>query len=369
MKRETIITAVTAFLTILACIGLYLFFSQEHSTSQMKVGFVYVDDASAAYTDNFIRTQNAIESSFGGQVQTIAKYNVPVERETEALTELVEEGCSLIFATSYDYGESTKEFAKNHPEVQFCQAACSNANEEPVLDNYHNFMGEIYQGRYVCGLVAGMKLQELIGQGKITAEQAKIGYVGAYPNEEVISGYTAFFLGVRSVVPEAVMTVKYTNSWNDYMLEKKCARELIDEGCVIISQHSDTTGPAVACEETDASKVVYHVGYNQSMADVAPTTYLAGCKINWTPYVLAAVEAVRSGKVIEDCVAGNVEGRNVSAGFDEDWVQMLELNDVTVAPGTAEQVAAAVDQLKKGKLTVFQGDDIGENTEDGITIE
>jgi basic membrane protein A len=117
----------------------------------------------------------------------------------------------------------------------------------------------------------------------------------------------------------------------------------------------------VACEETDAATPVFHVGYNQSMADVAPTTYLAGCKINWTPYVLAAVEAVRTGKDIEDCVEGNVHGNDVGAGFEQGWVEMLEINDVITAKGTKERVQELIEQFKKGEITVFRGDYIGVN--------
>lgn len=223
----------------------------------IKVGFVYVGDTSTGYTNNFYKAQQAVEKEYGERVTTIAKFNVPEDQAEGALQALVEEGCKLIFATSYGYGESTKAYAKEHPEVQFCQATCDNANEEPYLSNYHTFMGRIYEGRYVSGVAAGMKLRELIDDGKITKDQARVGYVAAYPYAEVISGYTSFLLGVRSVAPEAVMTVKYTNTWGDYHLEKECAKELISEGCVIISQHSDTTGPASACEETDRSQNVF----------------------------------------------------------------------------------------------------------------
>ncbi|MCR4837539.1 MAG: BMP family ABC transporter substrate-binding protein [Eubacterium sp.] len=139
-----------------------------------------------------------------------------------------------------------KKYAGLHPEIQFCEATAPDANDEngdPVYENYHTFMGEIYQGRYISGVVAGMKLKELLDQGILRPEEAKVGYVAAYSSAEVISGYTAFFLGVRSIVPEAVMEVKYTNTWSNYNIEKQCADELIDRGCVIISQHSDTTGP------------------------------------------------------------------------------------------------------------------------------
>ena len=171
----------------------------------------------------------------------------------------------------------------------------------------------------------------------------------------------AFLLGARSVVPQAVMTVKYTNSWNDYRTEKKYARELIDEHCIIISQHSDTTGPATACEETSSDVPVYNVSYNQSMLDIAPTTYLTGCKINWKPYMKSAIDAVLNDKVIEKQVKGNVNGNDVGAGFDEEWVSMLEFNDIAVANGTKERVKKVIEQFKKGNINVFQGDYIGVN--------
>lgn len=364
MKRIYGITLISAIAVIIVAFAIHYFAHGREFEKTIKAGFVYVGDASTGYTNNFVKVQAAIEKKYDGSVETIAKYNVPEEEVEGALKELVEEGCELIFTASYGYGEKTKEFAEIHPEIQFCQATCDNANEDPVLSNYHTFMGNIYQGRYISGVVAGMKLKELIDDGKITPEQAQIGYVGAYPFAEVISGYTAFFLGIRSVVPEAVMTVKYTNTWGDYHLEKECAKELIEEGCVIISQHSDTMGPAVACEETDRSQEVYYVSYNESMADIAPTTYLTGSKVNWEPYMMKAVEAVLSGKDIEKCVKGNVNGNDVGAGFENGWVQMLEINEFVAAKGTQERVEKLILEFKQNRVHVFQGDYIGVNPDD-----
>lgn len=363
-RRENLIAAVSALLVIFVIVGLRSVFFTDAEEQRIKVGFVYVDDESTAYTYNFMQAQNSLDTAYGDQVETIAKYNVPEGKETEALQELADSGCNLIFTTSYGYGEGTKKFAAAHPEIQFCQATCNDANTEPVLENYHNFMGEIYQGRYLSGVVAGLKLQDLIEEGLLTPKDAKIGYVGAFPYAEVISGYTAFFLGVRSVVPEAVMTVKYTNSWNDYVLEKKYAEQLIREGCVIISQHSDTAGPAVACEQTDSSQIVYLVAYNQSMADVAPTTYLTGSKINWEPYISAAVRAVMTDKDIEECVVGDIHGQDAGAGFEEGWVEMLELNGVIAATGTTRKIDETIEAFKQGNIHVFQGDYIGVNPYD-----
>lgn len=364
MKQTYKVTLLTAAMVIAAALSIRFFLWDQEGDRVMKVGFVYVGDASTAYTNNFVKAQESIENQYAGQIETVAQYNVSEGNVEEALEELVRAGCELIFTTSFGYGEKTKEFAGNHPEIQFCQATCSNANEEPVLKNYHTFMGNIYQGRYISGVVAGMKLAELIENGEITGEDAKIGYVGAYPYAEVISGYTAFFLGVRSVVPEAVMVVRYTDTWGNYLLEKECAKELIDEGCVIISQHSDTAGPAVACEETDRSQVVYYISYNESMSDIASTTYLTGSKINWEPYITEAVQAVLEGKDIEKCVKGNVNGNDVGAGFENGWVRMLEINEFTAADGTQERVESLIDDFKKGRIQVFQGDYTGVNPAD-----
>lgn len=364
MKRIYGITIITAVSVILAVVGLYSIFWHDDESRTIKAGFVYVGDASTAYTSNFMDAQEAVDNAFGDRVKTIAKYNVAEGAERESIEELVEEGCDIIFATSYGYETVTKELAEKYPDVEFCMATGDNANSDTVLENYHTFMGAIYEGRYVSGVVAGMKLQELIEDGTITKEQARLGYVGAYPYAEVISGYTAFLLGARSVVPETTMEVCYTDTWNNYLKEKKCAQELIGDGCVIISQHSDTAGPAVACEQTDASTPVYLVGYNQSMAELAPTTYLTGAKINWVPYMKQAVQAVLDQKKIEDVVVGNVNGQDIGAGFDEDWVQMLELNEVVAAPGTKDKIASTIEKLKNDQIEVFQGDYMGINPQD-----
>lgn len=358
-----------SLILILSAAGLLVHSRKTDET--IRVGFVYVGDSSTGYTNNFYEAQKAVEKAYGDSVVTIAKYNVSEDKAEVALQALIAEGCKLIFSTSYGYGEITKIFAKAYPEIQFCQATCANANEEPYLDNYHTFMGRIYEGRYVSGVAAGMKLRELIDEGKITGEQAKVGYVAAFPYAEVISGYTSFLLGVRSVAPEAVMTVKYTNTWGDYHLEKECAKKLINEGCVIISQHSDTIGPASACEETDRSQNVFFVSYNESMSDIAPTTYLTGCKINWEPYILEAVEAVLYDKEIEKQVEGTIYGNDVGAGFEKSWVEMLEINEFVAAEGTKEKVESLIRDFKNNKVRVFLGDYTGvdpQNPEDTIDL-
>lgn len=322
-----------------------------------KVGFIYIGDDSQAYTANFIAAQTAIEKQYGSSVKTMAKYNVAEDAVEDPLVELCEAGCDIIFTTSFGYGETAKEVAARYPNIQFCQATCANASKDTA--NYHTYMGTIYQGRYVAGIVAGMKLKELIDQGKVTKDKAKIGYVAAYPYAEVISGYTAFFLGVRSVVPTATMEVNYTNSWGDYDTEKTMATAMIEDGCVIISQHSDTEGPAEACEDANKKgNVVFHVGYNQSMVDIAPNTSLISSRMDYAPYEVSAVQAVMDNKTI---------ARDSWAGFDKGWVAMTDLNTKIAAKGTQKAMDTAIKAFKDGSKTakdVFKGNYTGTNPSD-----
>ncbi len=364
MKRIYIITFITAILSVVAIVGINTALFSKDMDKTIKVGFMYVGDASTAYTNNFMKAQKAVEEAYGNQVIAVAKYNVSEGLEDKYFQELIDEKCDIIFATSFGYADAAKRFAQMYPDVEIVMATGTNANDEPKLNNYHTFMGEIYQGRYTAGVAAGMKIKELIDSGIIDESQAKVGYVGAYPYAEVISGYTAFILGVRSVVPQAHMIVKYTNSWSNYALEKRYAKELIDEECVIISQHSDTAGPAVACEQTDASTPVYLVSYNQSMADIAPTTYLTGSKINWSYYMIGAVGAVLEGRNIENTVDGRAYGNDMMAGFEKNWIEMLDINEVVAAPGTKQRVESVCDEFRKGQVHVFFGDYTGVSVND-----
>lgn len=366
MNRQKI----TAVCTCLVVIAIAAFFQiavkQKDAKDVVKVGFVYIGDESNPYVYNFIRAQKNIQSELGDKVKMVEKFNVPENEVEQPLVELAEEKCDIIFTTSYGYGKTTKEIAGKYPDIQFCQATGDNANTEPFVGNYHTYMGAVYQGRYIAGVVAGMKLKQMIDEGKITKEQAKVGYVGAYAYAEVISGYTAFLLGVRSVVPEAVMTVCYADTWSNYTYEKNIAKSLIRDGCVIISQHSDTMGPAVACEEMNQNEnyEVYHVGYNQGMTSVAPTSSLIGCKVNWEPYEKAAIQAVRQGKEIESVMGVHTEKNDAWGGLQDDWVQMLELNKIIAAPGSEKAIEKAKEQFARGTCKVFYGDYTGTDPDD-----
>ena len=207
-----------------------------------------------------------------------------------------------------------------------------------------------------------VKLRQLLDNGALLPRDALVGYVGANASTEVISGYTAFLLGVRSVAPEATMRVRYTGSWSNYAEEKEQTKELIEEGCVIIAQHVNTTASAMACEEAVASgRNVYHVGYHQSMMDIAPSCALVSIRTNWAPYAIQAVKAVMKNEKIENVVEAHAHGRDMSAGFENGWVELLELNKFVMAEGTQEKVNNAIENLKKGRIKVFSGNYTGVN--------
>ncbi len=365
MKRVYTVTVITSLLVVALFWGVFLISRDPGSGDKViKVGFVYDGDESTTFTANFMKAQYAMEYKLGDQVEVLVKSNVPDGEGERSIRELAEAGCDLIFTNSSAFSDETKMLAAEYPAIQFCQATGSNANTEPVLSNYHTFMASIYQGRYLTGIAAGLKLREMIDSGVIRPEEAVVGYIAAFPQAEVISGFTAFFLGIRSVAPEAVMKVRYTDTWSDYKLEKSSAEKLIAEGCVIISQHSDTTGPAVVCESEYPDRIVYHVGYNQSMINIAPTTSLISSRINWEPYITAACEAVLQGKSIEKNVKGRVYGNDTGAGIEEDWVQILELNSLIAAPGTAEELKKTEAMMKQGDCHVFYGDYRGTDPND-----
>lgn len=362
MKKVYSLCIITSLLMVLAAFVLNDFMKIEEK--HLKVGFIFVGDEITPYTESFIKARNHVEEVFGDKIECVTKYNVTEEQIEGPLRELVAEECDYIIAASYGYGPMVKEVAEENPEIQFCVPTGDNANEEKVLENYHTCMGTIYQGRYICGVIAGEKLKEMIDTGVITPKQAKIGYVAAYPYAEVISGFTAFYLGVQSVVPEATMLVKYTDTWSNYSLEKQVAAELIEKGCLIISQHSDTIGPATACENANTEIPVYHVGYNQSMTDIAPTRSLVGCSVDYSYYFEQSIGALIKGKKIEEGIDGRVCGQDSMAGIEEGWVRVLDMNYAILPEDINEIVDSEVDRLVKGKIEVFSGNFTGVNPYD-----
>ena len=367
MKRYNLTAFIICVLVLLAFSFIYHVWDGKSDIDVIKVGFLSENDEMTANTYNFEQSQNILKKEFDDRVEIISLTNVQRDETSSALTELVLKGCSVIFANTRS--SDVKKTAGLYPEVQFCQIS----NDVPAAvdtdGNYHTFNAKIYQGHYVAGAAAGMKLQELIESGKIGEDEALVGYVGTYPMAEVISGYTAFILGVRSVVPDAVMRVRYTEALSSFSREKAAASQLINEGCVIIAQNSGTTGPVSACQDASLTRTVIHVGYNESMIDAASTVSLVSSRKNWDPYMVAAVHAVMNRKPIEKVVAGEVHGNDICAGFEQGWVEMLELNDDLAAPGTNEKIISLIEEIKDGKIDIFRGDYIGVNPDNQrITI-
>ena len=303
----------------------------------VKAGFICLHDENSTYDLNFINAAKEACEKMG--IEYVIKTNIPEGQECyEAACELADAGCNFIFADSFGHEDYMIEAAKEYPDVQFCHATGTKAHTENVA-NFHNAFASIYEGRYLAGIVAGMKLNEMIDAGEITSEEAKMGYIGAYTYAEVISGYTSFYLGAKSVCPSVTMEVTFTGSWYDETAEKEGANTLINDGCVLISQHADSMGAPTACETAG----VPNVSYNGSTASACPNTFLVSSRIDWAPYFEYAMGCVANGTAI-----------------DTDWVGTLATGSVkltdlgeNVAEGTADAIAAAQADIESGKTHVF----------------
>ena len=313
-------------------------------TKTVKVGLICIgDENDQGYTYNFIRGKEAATEALaakGIDVEWVVKWNIAENSGCEdANIELADDGCDLIINNSFGFEPFMLKVAPDYPEIEFI--ACTNqASWGDNLDNTHNAFANIYEGRYLAGVVAGMKLQQMIDEGEITADQAVIGYVGAFSFAEVVSGFTAYFLGARSVCPSVTMKVQFVGSWSDATEEANAASALADMGCVMISQHSDNTTPATTAQ----SKGVFHTGYNNDMISVAPEASLIGTRINWAPYFEYAIESVANGERFD---------QDWCHGMDMDAVVMTDLNEAIAAPGTAEKLAEVEAKLRSGELQVF----------------
>ncbi len=311
--------------------------------AEFKIGFICLHDENSTYDLNFINAVNNIKEYLGlTDEQVIVETNVPEEGTAcyDAAVRLVNKGCKIVFANSFGHEDNMIKAAEEFPNVQFCHATGTKALVKN-LKNYHNAFASIYEGRYLAGIAAGMKLNEMIKAGDITAEEAVIGYVGAFPYAEVVSGYTSFFLGARSVCETATMKVRYTDSWYDYDKEKAAAKSLIEvDKCVLISQHADSWGAPSLCEE----KGVPNVSYNGSTVEAGPTTFIISSAIDWTPYYYYIIKQTVGGKDIDANWCGTIATGSVV---------LSAINSDVAAEGTIEAIKAAAADLKSGKLKVF----------------
>ena len=318
--------------------------TKSSATSDMKVGFIFLHDENSTYDKNFITAADEACKTLGiADENKIYKTNVPEGQEcAEAAEDLVDKGCSIIFADRFGHEPYIIEVAKKYPDVQFCHSTGTRAHTEGV-SNYHNAFASIYEGRYLAGVAAGMKLNQMIENGEFDAKDAKIGYVGAYTYAEVISGYTSFFLGARSVCPSATMEVQFTGSWYDEAAEKEAANTLIANGCKLISQHADSMGAPTACENAG----VPDVSYNGSTVSACPNTFIVSSRINWAPYYEYAIKAVMDGKKIDADWTGTLATNSVL---------LTDVNEKAAAPGTQKAIDEAKAKLEDGSLQVFDTD-------------
>jgi len=311
------------------------------AASDLKVGFIFLHDENSTYDLNFMNGAKEACANLGlSDDQVIFRTNIPEGQECyDAAAELADAGCNVIFADSFGHEDFMIQAAKEFPEVQFCHATGTKAHTED-LANYHNAFASIYEGRYLAGVAAGLKLNEMIANGEFTEDEAKIGYVGAFTYAEVVSGYTSFFLGARSVCPTATMEVTFTGSWYDETAEKEAANKLIGNGCKLISQHADSMGAPTACETAG----VPNVSYNGSTEAACPNTFIVSSRINWAPYYEYAITAVMNGETIDADWTGTLATGSVV---------LTDINTAVAAEGTAEAIADATAKLESGELQVF----------------
>ena len=341
MKKLLAVLLAVAMLFCFAGCGAKDTNSGAETKTDIKVGLICLHGDASTYDKNFI---DAFKEACANKGLTEDNYTIvtDIAEGTACYDQAADlaETCDLIFADSFGHEPYMIQAAKEFPEVEFCHATGVKAHTEGIA-NYHNAFASIYEGRFLAGVAAGMKLVELYGdeEGKVSDENAKIGYVGAWPYAEVISGYTSFYLGVKSIVENVTMEVRYTNSWYDETAEKTTALALIDNGCKLISQHADSWGAPTACEERN----IPNVSYNGSTAEKCPNTFIVASRINWAPYFEYIIDCVMKGEKI-----------------DTDWTGTLETGSVEIiALGTAaaEGTQAKLDEVKAklidGSLKVF----------------
>ena len=326
----------------------------DDADDALKVGFIFLHDENSTYDLNFMNAAKEACANLGlSEDQYIFKTNIDETQECfDAACELADAGCDVIFADSFGHEAFMMEAAKEFPEVQFCHATGTNAHTAG-LANFHNAFASIYEGRYLAGIAAGMKLNEMIDAGEFTADEAKIGYVGAFTYAEVVSGYTSFFLGARSVCPTVTMEVTFTGSWYDETAEKEGANKLIANGCKLISQHADSMGAPTACELAG----VPNVSYNGSTVDACPNTFIVSSRIDWAPYYEYVINAVKNGETIDADWTGTLATGSVV---------LTDINEQAAAEGTAEAIADAKAKLEDGTLFVF---DTANFTVEGKTLD
>ena len=333
-KIFAVVLALVLCLSVFAC-------TASADVSNVKLGVILLHDEDSTYDLNFINgIYEAVEALGLTEDQLIIKRNIPESNECyEAALDLVDEGCTIIFADSFGHETFMLQAAKECPDVEFCHATGTMAHTEK-LANFHNAFAAIYEGRYLAGIAAGMKLNELKQNGQLKGEVPMMGYVGAFTYAEVISGYTSFYLGAKSVCPDVQMKVQFTGSWYDEKEEKTAAEALINAGCDLISQHADSMGAPTACENAG----IPNVSYNGSTIESCPNTFIVSSRINWAPYFEYIVNQQAAGEAIATDWTGTIATGSVV---------LTDINTKAAAAGTVEAIEAAKTALENGEIKVF----------------
>ena len=345
-KILAVLLAAVLVLALAACGG-----NTNEEATDFKAGFIFLHDENSTYDLNFINAAKQACENLG--VTPIMKTNIDESNDCyEAAADLVDSGCGFVFADSFGHESFMIQAAKEFPDVKFAHATGTRAHTEN-LPNYANAFASIYEGRYLAGVAAGLKLNQMIEEGKITADEAKIGYVGAFTYAEVISGYTSFYLGAKSVCPSATMEVQFTGSWYDETAEKEAATLLINDKCALISQHADSMGAPTACETAG----VPNVSYNGSTQSACPNTFIVSSRIDWTPYLEYAIKAAMNGEEIDKDWTGTLATGSVA---------LTDVNETAAAPGTVEKIEEVKAGLEDGSIHVF---DTAAFTVDGAALD
>lgn len=350
MKKILALILALAMVFALAACGQSAAPAASDDAPAFKAALITLHDENSGYDANFITAFKDACAAVGAEAVVVSG----VEEDQSAYDEaakLADSGCAVVFADSYGHQPYILQAAQDFPEVQFTSCTGDLALSSGV-DNFHNAFATIFEGRYLAGVAAGLKLQEMIDAGEVDADAVKVGYVGAMPYAEVISGYTSWFLGVKSIVPNVTMDVIYTGSWYDETAENTAAKTLIAGGAVLVSQHADSMGAPNACEAAG----VPNVSYNGSTQEACPNTYIISSRINWQPYFEYAIKAVMNGENYDTDWCGTIETGSV---------ELTELNENVAAAGTAEKLAEVEAALRDGSLKVFDTDNW---TRDGETL-
>jgi len=347
---------VALLLTLALCLGTVAALADGIAKEEVKLGVILLHDEDSTYDLNFINGVNEAKEALGlSDDQVIIVRNIPESNECyQTALNLVDEGCNIIFADSFGHESFMLKAAQEVPDVDFCHATGTMAHTEN-LANFHNAFAAIYEGRYLAGIAAGMKLNEIKAAGKLKGEVPMMGYVGAYTYAEVVSGYTSFYLGAKSVCPDVIMKVQFTGSWYDAKEEKAAAEALINAGADLISQHADSMGAPTACENAG----IPDVSYNGSTIESCPNTFIVSSRINWAPYFEYIVNQKAAGEAIATDWTGTIETGSVV---------LTDINTAVAAEGTVEAVEAAKAEFIAGAKKVFDTATEGFITKDGAAL-